>query len=923
MRSVLYLLIPTLLFACSNDRRQPPPGQTTLESITLSPGSAMLERDATATFTASGAYSDGTTKDITASVAWSSSDETVATVVNGVVTAVAAGTTKIEAALDDQTASANVVVAAGQITGLTIDPTTATIDEGATVQIRAMAHFEDGTTMDVTTAVDWTTTDETVASVASGLVTAVARGVASISATDPTSGMQATPAVITVSARAPMSITVEPATVQVPVGSTQQFTAMAHYADGTDADITATAQWSSSSEAIASIDAAGLASALTAGLTSITATHVDSGVHASVSLRVVPAAILTLTVTPTSAVIGQGERISFHATADYTDGATRDLTAAVTWSSSDPSVATVSNTPGAQGEITTVGPGTTTLSVVEPTSGKSSEDTHTSGVLTILPARLQSIVILPPQTNLALGLTQQYRAIGLYSDNSSADLSARVLWDSSNVGAATIDAAGLVTSVAVGATTISAFDPPSGLSSDDANQSAQLTITPPALTSIAVTPPTRTMVVGGTQQFTATGHYTDDSQQVITQTVVWDSSSPAITIAPGGLATAQQSGSAVISATDPATQVSSTTSNQSANVNVSIANLVSLAVMTSTTVPVGADVQFIAVGSYDNGATQDLTTLVSWGSDNTTAVHMSNATGSRGVGTGLAAGVATISAVDPGTGIGSAASGQSATMTVSGGITLNAIGVQPPSTTVDIGDTVAFTAIGSFSNGARYIVTNSVTWSVSSSPATISNVEGSRGVATGVAVGTVTVTARHVPTAVSGTATLLVELGIVTVSGTWPGPTVSVDATPPFGVNVGMVDFAAGAFPPGAVITDVDVTINFLKTDGSCAAPASADAYHAETSFRIQGPTNTQVVLAPPGTWSGGVAISPVTVTFDQSAVAIPANTPVSGTFLPNTGDLTAFNGQSPVGTWILQAGDATAGDPLCVNSYTVTITAQ
>src|SRR5262249_39156139 len=70
------------------------------------------------------------------------------------------------------------------------------------------------------------------------------------------------------------------------------------------------------------------------------------------------------------------------------------------------------------------------------------------------------------------------------------------------------------------------------------------------LTSIAVTPSNPTLTVGGTQQFTATGTYSDGSRKEVTTQVAWASSAPNVTvISPSGLATAEAPGTATISAT--------------------------------------------------------------------------------------------------------------------------------------------------------------------------------------------------------------------------------------------------------------------------------------------------------------------------------------------------------------------------------------
>ncbi|GAB4188790.1 MAG: hypothetical protein Tsb002_15310 [Wenzhouxiangellaceae bacterium] len=55
----------------------------------------------------------------------------------------------------------------------------------------------------------------------------------------------------------------------------------------------------------------------------------------------------------------------------------------------------------------------------------------------------------------------------------------------------------------------------------------------------------------------------------------------------------------------------------------------------------------------------------------------------------------------------------------------------------------------------------------------------------------------------------------------------------------------------------------------------------------------------------------------------MPSGTPVSGSFLPNSGNLDDFNGLSGTATWRLRAGDSGAGDPLCIDRYSVTVTAE
>lgn len=159
-----------------------------------------------------------------------------------------------------------------------------------------------------------------------------------------------------------------------------------------------------------------------------------------------------------------------------------------------------------------------------------------------------------------------------------------------------------------------------------------------------------------------------------------------------------------------------------------------------------------------------------------------------------------------------------------------------------------------------------------------------------------------------------------TVTRTYVAPSsVSIDGVGNYGTALPAVNFTQGDFTSGCLISDVDVTINWAKTDGSCSSPGSGNSSHMETSFRIDGPSSNQI-LAIPGTWSGGATTTSVTTTFNQGS-GLPSGTPVTGTFGPNTGNLNNYNGTTPFGNWNLAAGDNALGDPLCLVWYSVTIT--
>ena len=142
-------------------------------------------------------------------------------------------------------------------------------------------------------------------------------------------------------------------------------------------------------------------------------------------------------------------------------------------------------------------------------------------------AALVSITINPSTATIPLGMTQQFTATGTFTRwyDAGCDANGTLEFDDGDGcdhqqhGAT----AGLATSLGTGTTTI-------GISSGGVSASAQLIVNPAALVSIVINPQTPTIALGTTQQFTATGTYTDGSMQDVTSVVTWSSSSATVAI---------------------------------------------------------------------------------------------------------------------------------------------------------------------------------------------------------------------------------------------------------------------------------------------------------------------------------------------------------------------------------------------------------
>jgi len=173
---------------------------------------------------------------------------------------------------------------------------------------------------------------------------------------------------------------------------------------------------------------------------------------------------------------------------------------------------------------------------------------------------LTSIALSPSTVSLSVGQTQQFKATGTYSDGSTQDLTGSVGWSSSNTAVLAISNSGLATAKATGSATVTA------VSQADPSKTASASVTAVALTSMAISPSSVSLSVGQTQQFKATGAYSDGSSKDLTASVEWASSDQTIlTISSSGLATANAGGSATVTA------VSASDSSKEASASVTTA----------------------------------------------------------------------------------------------------------------------------------------------------------------------------------------------------------------------------------------------------------------------------------------------------------------------------------------------------------------
>jgi hypothetical protein len=365
-------------------------------------------------------------------------------------------------------------VVAPALQSIAVTPPNPSVSAGGTEQFTATGTFDGGSMHDITSQVVWTSSNTAAVTISNapgspGLATAVAPGSSMISAA--LNGVTGSTS-ITVNTPSLVSIAVTPPGPQIIVGTDQQFTATGTLSDNSTENLTSQVTWSSSDTAVATIDPTGLATSLAVGTSTISA--VLDGITGSTALTITPQ-LDSITVTPANPSVPKGETEQFTATGKFADGSTENLTDLVTWSSSAPAVATVSNAPGSRGQSTGVAQGTSTISAAfDGITG--------SRVLTVGQAVLVSIALDPASPSIRLGTTEQFAAIGTLSDSSTENLTSQVTWSSNSTGVASLSAAGLATGLAPGASTISAtFDGITG--------TTVLNVTPPQPVTVTVVQP--------------------------------------------------------------------------------------------------------------------------------------------------------------------------------------------------------------------------------------------------------------------------------------------------------------------------------------------------------------------------------------------------------------------------------------------------
>jgi len=324
-----------------------------LRSINVAPSDSTIAKGTTVQLSATGNLSDGTTEDLTGTAAWGSSDETIAHLSNaagsqGLVTGTGVGgPVTITATSGVISGTATVTVSAATLSSITITPVDQSIAKGTTLQLTAIGTFNDSSTQDLTTFVSWSSDHNEFAQVSNtvgsqGLVTGTGQGgPVTITAT---SGGTSGRTTVTVSAATLSSIAITPADQSIAKGTTLQLTATGTFSDTNTQDLTTLASWSSNLSGTAPVSNAVGTQGLVTGVVEggpATVTATVGTVSGNTTVTVTALTLDFIEVLPHDPTISKGTTIPLTAIAHYVGGSTQDITASVTWTSSNRQVAHV------------------------------------------------------------------------------------------------------------------------------------------------------------------------------------------------------------------------------------------------------------------------------------------------------------------------------------------------------------------------------------------------------------------------------------------------------------------------------------------------------------------------------------------------------------------------------------------------------
>jgi hypothetical protein len=464
-----------------------------IKNLIFDPAVLHLRPGESRTVRVTAVYDDGWTEDVSEHVELRSRNRRVVEVGDDtLVTALDGGDSEVRARYRDAGRKSRVglEVQVSRLASLRITPAAIGLKPGESMQLRAMATYDDGSAeVDVTELVEWDSSRHSVAAVDNaamkGLLTGLAEGKTDIQIEDPLSrtrsdrsngrvevGDDVDPSGPAGSADQIVGLAFDPPVLSLAVGGTAAFDVLGILGDGSRIPLDiGELRLNIASRRVASLEKEGEVFGRRGGSTELHTEHRASGTEAALPISV--REIIRLEIDPADAAVRLGATLQLRALAEMNDGTTGlDVTDQVEWRSRDRSTVSVEDRGDpSPGLLTGIAAGTGQIEVRHGAS-RTTSDASTGNVIVV--EHLERIYVEPTRVFADVGKDIQFQAFAIFADGSTVEVTKAVVWTVSDLTIATISADGSLTVRGAGETVVKATDLATGVSSTLSNGDASL-----------------------------------------------------------------------------------------------------------------------------------------------------------------------------------------------------------------------------------------------------------------------------------------------------------------------------------------------------------------------------------------------------------------------------------------------------------------
>ncbi|MBY6223658.1 Ig-like domain-containing protein [Ferrimonas balearica] len=707
-----------------------------LTSIQVSPPVASAPVGVSVAYQALGVFSDGHIQDLTQRVSWQSSDVSVAefsgsgALANRTL-ALKPGSTTITARFAGLEGEAVQTVTDATLESLRISPAQIELPVGVESRLHAIARYTDGHEETVSERASWSTAQpEMLWLVAAGPDAGGIQGQRPGTATvEAAFGGLSASAEITLSEAEPVALTVTPSLASTPIGRTQPFQALLSYTDGSVRDVTQFSQWQSDQPTLATVGsrggAAGLAQGHAVGDATLQANY--QGLSGSGKLSVTDAVAESLSITPYRASTLIGGQVGYTASARFSDGSDHDVTTEVNWQSQSSAIAVIDAT----GQATGLSAGSADILASLPGTLLEADAS-----LTVLSPTLSlvSLQVFPYRDSVLIGDSLAFEAEAIFSDGSKQRVTDQVAWRSLSANAV-INSTGVAEGLTEGQATIEAV---LGYQGQLHQAQASLFVLAPTVSikDFSLAPFRASVLVDGTQPYTATLTLEDGTRLDVSDKVGWQSGEAATaTLTQQGVATGHRGGATQVQASFALNgvlyqaQAELWVTEESVSIN-------ALQVRPGQTdLLLGSGISLQAYAQLDDGSEQKVSSDVSWQSADPDIASV--APGGHVIANGVGETVITATRGYQG----QLYQAQAHVRVKAPEVQLLALDLSPRQQTILVNGTAAYRATALMDDGRRIDVSDQVQWSIDDT--TVAAQLASDGQFLGLKDGETTVQARY------------------------------------------------------------------------------------------------------------------------------------------------------------------------------------